>query len=75
MQETHIIGNHTTVFDDTKIKGWTFINSGMKTKASAGVGIALSPNVKIVDITSIIDGRILLVRLILRVSFLSTCTN
>ena len=38
----------------------------MKTKASAGVGIALSPNVKIIDIdNSIFEGRILLVRLII----------
>ena len=65
MQETHITGHQTTTFDDTELKGWTFINSGMKTKASAGVGIALSPNVKIIDINNILEGRILLVRLIL----------
>ena len=65
MQDTHIIGNQTTVFDDTELKGWTFINSGMKVKASAGVGIALSPKVKIVDINNILDGRIIFVRLIL----------
>ena len=56
MQETHIIGNHTVIFDDTELKGWTFINSGMKAKASAGVGKALSQDVKIVDINNILDG-------------------
>ena len=59
MQETHITGHQTTVFDDAQLKGWTFVNSGMKMKASAGVGIALSPNVKI------LEGRILSIRLIL----------
>ncbi len=66
MQETHIIGHSTIVFDDEHLNGWTYINSGLKSKASAGVGIALSPNVKLVDITDILEGRILLVRLILR---------
>ncbi len=65
LQETHIIGNKTTIFEDDELKGWTFINCGMKMKASAGVGIALSPNVKVVDIDNILDGRILLVRLVL----------
>ena len=65
LQETHIIGNNTTVFEDNELKGWTFINCGMKMKARAGVGIALSPNVKLVGINNILDGRILLVRLIL----------
>ena len=77
MHETHIIENHTTIFDDTEIKGWTFINSGMKAKASAGVGIALSPNGKIVDICNILDGRIILVRLILHdinISAFCACT-
>ena len=65
IQETHIIGHNTIDFDDIDLKGWTFINSGMKIEASAGVGIALSPNVEIVDINNISEGRILLVRLIL----------
>ena len=65
IQETHIIGHKTIDFDDIELKGWTFINSGMKIEASAGVGIALSPNVEIVDINNISEGRILLVRLIL----------
>ena len=66
LQESHIIGHQTTTFKDTELEGWTYINSGMKTKASAGVGIALSPNVKIIDIdNSIFEGRILLVRLII----------
>jgi exonuclease III len=66
LQETHIIGHQTTTFEETELEGWTYINSGMKMKASAGVGMALSPNVKIVDIdNSIFEGRILLVRLIL----------
>ena len=65
MQETHITGHQTTTFNDTELKGWTFINSGLKSRASAGVGIALSPNVKVVDIVNILEGRILLVRLIL----------
>ena len=56
MQETHIIGHSTIVFDDDQLKGWTYINSGLKSKASAGVGIALSPNVKLVDITNKLTG-------------------
>ena len=65
LQETHIIGNETIVFKDTELNGWAFINSGMKTKASAGVGMALSLDIKIIDINNIPEGRILLVRLIL----------
>ena len=65
IQETHRIGHDTTVFDDDELAGWNFINSGMKMKACAGVGIALSPNVKVVDVENILEGRILLVRLIL----------
>ena len=65
MQETHIIGHKTTIFEDDELKGWTFINSGLKGKASAGVGIALSPDVKLEDIENIIEGRILLARIVL----------
>ena len=50
----------------TKRCGWTFINSGLKSKGSAGVGIALSLDVKLIDIDdTILDGRILLMRIIL----------
>jgi exonuclease III len=52
IQETHIFGQSTTKFDDRELCGWTFINSGLKSKASAGVGIALSPDVKLIDIDS-----------------------
>ena len=46
--------------------GWKFIYSGLKSKAKAGVGIVLSPEVKLIDIDdNIFDGRILLVRIIL----------
>ena len=65
MQETHIIGHKTTIYDDDELKGWTFINSGLKGKASAGVGIALAPDVKLIDIENIIEGRILLARIVL----------
>ena len=66
IQETHIFGQKTTKFDDTELCGWTFINSGLKSKASAGVGIVISPDVKLVDIDdTILDGRILLVRIVL----------
>ena len=66
IQETHIIGQNTIKFDDAELCGWTFINSGLRSKASAGVGIVLSPDVKLVDIDdTILDGRILLVRIIL----------
>ena len=37
----------------------------MKMKASAGVGMALSPDIEVIDINTILEGRILLVRLIL----------
>ena len=67
MQETHIFGNKKITFEnDEELSGWTFINSGLKSKASAGVGIVLSPEVKLIDIDDkILDGRILLVRIIL----------
>ena len=65
MQETHIIGHNTIIFHDTDLNGWQFVNSGMKLKSRAEVGLILSPNVKIVDINNIFEGRILLVRLIL----------
>ena len=68
-QETHIFGQKEIPFDDKNDKelcGWTFINSGLKSKASAGVGIALCPDVELIDIdNNILDGRILLVRIIL----------
>ena len=54
VQETHISGHQTTVFYDTELNGWTFVNSGMKMKASAGVGMALSPDIKIIDINNIL---------------------
>ena len=75
LQESHIIGHQTTTFEETELEGWTYINSGMKMKASAGVGMTLSPNVKIVDIdNSIFEGRILLVRLILHgIKFSAFC--
>ena len=56
MQETHITGYETITFHDTELKGWQFVNSGMKMKSRAGVGLALSPNVKIVDINNILEG-------------------
>ena len=65
MQETHITGHKTITFHNTELKGWQFVNSGMKMKSRAGVGLALSPKLKIVDINNILEGRILLVRLIL----------
>ena len=64
MQESHIIGHKTTKYDD-ELKWWTFINSRLKGKASAGVGIALVPDVKLIDIENIIEGRILLARIVL----------
>ena len=66
VQETHIFGRQTTKFDDAELSGWMFINSGLKSKSSAGVGIILSPEIKLIDIDdNILDGRILLVRLVL----------
>ena len=44
-QEAHIIGHNTSLLNDSELNGWTFINSGLNCKASAGVGIALSPDV------------------------------
>ena len=64
MQETHIIGHDTIIFH-TDLNGWQFVNSGMKLKSRAGVGLIISPNVKIVDINNIFERRILLARLIL----------
>ena len=64
-QEIHITGHKTTIFDDFDLNGWTFINSRMKCKASAGVGIALSPVVELIDIDNILEGRILLTRIVL----------
>ena len=66
VQETHIFGKKTIKFKDPELEGWTFINSGLKCKASAGVGIVLSPDVRLIEIDdTILDGRILLVNLIL----------
>ena len=69
VDEVYIIGHHdrhqTTNFTDEHLNGWTFVNSGLKVKASAGVGIALAPNVKLEDVENILDGRILLIRIIL----------
>ena len=65
IQETHMIGNRTIPFKDSELCGWRFINSGLKGKAQDGVGIALSPDVELVDIDNILNGRILLVRCIL----------
>ena len=64
-QETHIIDHNTILFNDSELNGWTFINSGLKCKASAGVGIALSADVKLIDIENILEGRILLARVVL----------
>ena len=71
MQETHIIGHDTIIFHDTDLNGWQFVHSGIKLKSRTGVGLILSPNVKIVDINNIFEGRILLVRLTLHVIKLS----
>ena len=67
IQETHMCGKNTLDFEkNPELRGWKFIYSGMKSKANAGVGIALSPDVKLIDIDdNILDGRILLVRVIL----------
>ena len=65
IQETHMIGNSTIPFKDQELSGWIFINSGLKGKAKDGVGIALSPDVELVDIDNILNGRILLVCCIL----------
>ena len=59
-------GKNTLDFEkNPELRGWKFIYSGMKSKANAGVGIALSPDVELVDIDNILNGRILLVRCIL----------
>ena len=67
IQETHMCGKNTIKFEkNPELHGWQFIYSGLKSKASAGVGIVLSPDVKLIDIDdNIFDGRILLVRIIL----------
>ena len=66
VQETHNFGQNVTKFENNELSGWKFINSGLKSKASTGVGIVFSPEVKLVDIDdTIIDGRILLVRITL----------
>ena len=62
-QETHITGNQTIKFDNhDQLKGWTFINCGFKAKAYGGVGIALSPGTRVLDIDNAMNGRILLIR-------------
>ena len=43
MQEIRIIGHDTIIFHDTELNGWQFVNSGMKLKSRAGVGLTLSP--------------------------------
>ena len=62
-QETHITGNQTIKFDNhDQLNGWTFINCGFKAKAYGGVGIALSPGTRVLDIDNAMNGRILLIR-------------
>ena len=51
--------------DDPLISKWTFINSGFKKKAAAGVGIVLSPQVKLIEKEIILEGRILTARIVL----------
>ena len=67
IQETHMCGKNSLKFkENPELSGWEFIYSGLKSKASAGVGIALAPDVQLVDIDdNILPGRILLVRVIL----------
>ena len=65
MQETHITGHNTTIVYYVELNVWTYIYSGLKCKASAGVGIALSSDVKLIDINNILEGRILLARIVL----------
>ena len=65
IQETHMIGNRPYHLKTLNWCGWRFINSGLKDKAQYGVSIALSPDVELVDIDNILNGRILFVRCIL----------
>ena len=61
-----MIGNRTIPsFEDKELSGWRFINSGLKSKTQDGVGVALAPDVELIDIENIRDGRILLIRCIL----------
>ena len=69
-----MIGNNTIPFKDKELSGWRFINSGLKSKAQDGVGIALAPDVELIDIENILDGRILLIRCILHVIRISAIT-
>ena len=64
IQETHMTGSDTIKFESGECKGWSLIYSGFKQKHAAGVGIAVSPNVKVVDIDNAMEGRILIVRAI-----------
>ena len=66
LQETHITGHQHYKFDDPILKGWSFVNSGYKSKARAGVGIILSPDTEIHDINVVLEGKILLIKLTVR---------
>ena len=48
---------------DAELDGWRFINSGLKKKAMSGVGILISPEVRLIDYDEIEPGRILQMRL------------
>ena len=50
--------------DDPSISKWTYINSGFKKKAAAGIGIILSPQAKLIDHEIWIEGRIISARII-----------
>ena len=64
IQETHMSGCNTVEFEDDILKGWRFIYSGFPVKARAGVGIVLSPQVKLIEDKIWLEGRILSARLI-----------
>ena len=64
-QETHITGHKTAIYNYSDLIGWTFINYGMKFKASARVGTELSPGVELIDIDNILEDRKLLTGVVL----------
>ena len=66
VQETHRTGQHTIEFNDSLLNGWKFINSGFQNKSSAGVGLIISPQSEIIDINVVMEGRILVVKIIIK---------
>ena len=51
-------------FEDEELLNWSFLNSGYQTKAAAGVGIVMSPCVKLIEDEVYMEGRIIAAKIV-----------